>query len=363
MRRLPVAFLVSVTSHALVLGWLAWSGSALAVLLGAPASRPRSSEALPAPDTAAPEAISLILLDAPGAPPEPVAVAARADRADDLRMASTRDRRGETATAATGGEPAAAVDATTTGGRDQPSAAPARSPLMTMRRPAPPEIHGPSQGFVDELVARSRPLAPPPDTPERLGEQRDELRRRHGNVAEIVALNDQIAGQDLKSAAGGTYRAEQRTFTAKVDADGTAHLEDKPGELDAQDRLMAGKGIDPYAPAKLALLDRTRDQRVAAGERHRTAELARAAERMQRNIDRLWATVPGLAARKRGLFELWDDCAETGSDELVAGAAAARRFVIGAIRARLRGAAAYSTAELAALNAIRSSTAVFAPYE
>lgn len=126
---------------------------------------------------------------------------------------------------------------------------------------------------------------------------------------------------------------------------------------------MLRMGIDPYARDKLALLDRTRDQRVAVGERHRKAQLARAAELMQRNVDRLWAMAPDLAARKRGLFELWDDCAETGGDELVAGADAARRLVIGVIRARLRGADAYTTAELTELNAIRRSTAVFTPYE
>jgi len=232
-----------------------------------------------------------------------------------------------------------------------------------MRRPAPPELHGLSHGFIDELLARTRPLAPPPDTPERLLDERAELRRGHHSVAEIVALSDQIARQDLRPSGGGTYRAEQRTFTTRVDADGSAHLEDKPHELDSQDRLMLRMGIDPYARDKLALLDRTRDQRVAVGERHRKSQLAHAAELMQRNIDRLWATTPDLAARKRGLFALWDDCAETGSDELVAGADAARRLVIGAIRGRLRGTDAYTAAELAELNAIRRSTAVFAPYE
>jgi hypothetical protein len=126
---------------------------------------------------------------------------------------------------------------------------------------------------------------------------------------------------------------------------------------------MLGMGIDPYARDKLALLDRTRDQRVAVGERYRKAQLAHAAELMQRNIDRLWATARDLAARKRGLFELWDDCAEAGGDELVAAADAARRLVIGVIHGRLRGADAYTAAELAELNAIRRSTAVFAPYE
>lgn len=359
MRRLPAAILVSVGSHALALGWLAWSGSVLAVPLGASARRPRP-EAVPAP-AADPEVIALVLLDSPSAP-----VAAPPQPSPPRAAPARRDRRGETALAidATRREPAPATAPEAPGGRrDEPSGAPARSPWLTLRRPPPPEFHGLSPGFIEDFLARSQPLAPPPDTPERLLEERAEARRGHHRIEEIVALNDRIARQDLQPSGGGAYRAEQRTFTARVDADGSAHLEDKPGELDTQDHLMSRMGAEPYARNKLALLDRTRDQRVAIGERHRHAQLARAAELMQRNIDRLWAATPDLAARKRSLFELWDDCAETGSDELVAAGAAARRLAIGTIRARLRGAHAYTTAELAELNAIRSSTAVFAPYE
>ncbi|HEX7841317.1 MAG TPA: hypothetical protein VF469_27755, partial [Kofleriaceae bacterium] len=167
----------------------------------------------------------------------------------------------------------------------------------------------------------------------------------------------------LAPSGGGTYQADKRTFTAKVDADGQVHLQDKPGELDTQDRIMQRMGIDPYAREKLAFLDRTRDQRAVVGERHHRIQLAHSAELIQHNIDRLWAMTGELAARKLGLFELWDDCAEAGSDELIAAGAAARAYVIGVIRARLRGQDAYTASELLQLNARRRSKAVFAPYE
>ena len=187
--------------------------------------------------------------------------------------------------------------------------------------------------------------------------------RSRGPTRRHIARVELRGHQELKPAAGGGYQADKPTFTARIAADGTAHLEDKPLALDAQDYLMKRQGIDPYAREKLAFLDRTRDQRAAIGARHTREQLAHSAERMQNSIDRLWATTRDLAARKQGLFELWDDCAETGSDELVAGGAGARALVIGAIRARLRGGDAYSAAELAKLNAIRRSTAVFAPYD
>lgn len=368
MRRIAATTLVSVASHALALGWLASSGSVLAVPLGSPAPRPSPPAAPPVVAATASEAIAVVLLDTQSTPAAPAPLAPHADRVDDTplpRAASARDRRGEVVAAISisGRETAAAaaID-TAAGSRDEPGAGPARSPWFAMRRPAPPELHGLSPGFVEAFLGRSKPLAPPPDTPERLYEERAELRRRHGPLAEIVALSDQIDRQDLKPSAGGTYRAEQRTFITSVDPDGAAHLETKWHELDSQDRLMLSMGIDPYARNKLALLDRTRDQRVAVRERHRKAQLAHAPELMQRNLDRLWAMAPDLATRKRELFALWDDCAETGSDELVAGAEAARRLVVGAIRAHLRGTDAYTAAELAELNAHRRSTSVFAPY-
>jgi hypothetical protein len=236
---------------------------------------------------------------------------------------------------------------------------------MTMRPRDRPTEHGLSDDFVTRFLDHSKPLAPPPDIPwESLTEQIAELRRsRHHSPEQIAALNQQLAEQELKPSGRGTYRAGKETFIARVDADGTTHLEDRPERLDSQDAFMLRHGIDPYARNKLALLDRTRDQRAAVGERHRGVQLSHAAELMQRNIDRLWARTPDLASRKAGLFELWDDCAETGSDELIAGGTAARTLVIGVIRVRLQGEGAYTADELAQLNSRRHSAAVFAPYD
>jgi len=131
--------------------------------------------------------------------------------------------------------------------------------------------------------------------------------------------------------------------------------------MDAQDRAMLAVGIDPYLRNKLAYLDRTRDQRVAIGTRYRAQQLKRSAVFAQANVDRLWASTTDLAARKQGLFDLWDECFEEGNAEEVAGGVAAREYIIAFIRAKLTGASAYSAAELAALNAHRRSKEMFAP--
>jgi hypothetical protein len=85
----------------------------------------------------------------------------------------------------------------------------------------------------------------------------------------------------------------------------------------------------------------------------------------------IWAdTSRDAAARRRALFELWDDCAEAGesaSPEDVARAEAgakARRVIEAFVRrtAVPNTANAYSAAELARLNAKRRSTVRFEPY-
>jgi hypothetical protein len=223
----------------------------------------------------------------------------------------------------------------------------------------------------------------------------------------------------LEPSGGGTYRSNQGVFTAKVGRDGSVSLknarnlrialpdprkipgaisdwaakEDKipndpekvainnnrapdqdtrpdhgktykvlGGGFDITDAIMRRKKVDPYAAAKLRYLDSTRDERVQIGNRYKREQLAQSAQLMQKTLDWLWASKVDLAARKQALFELWDDCAEVGSDAMVEGGKAARALVVGAIRARLTGADAYTAAELAAFNKRRQSKAVFEPY-
>lgn len=188
-------------------------------------------------------------------------------------------------------------------------------------------------------------------------------------LGEVVALEDDQRGQELRPRRDGSHVADKTTFVATVAPDGTVAIRDKPNlqvhglgaTFDATDWLMRSHGMDPYASAKLAFLDRTRDQRVALGEAYQRAQLARSAALMQANLDRLWATTPGLAARKQGIFALWDECIETGTTEQVDGGAQARAQLARFVRVKLRGADAFTIAELAQLNAHRASRARFEP--
>jgi len=137
------------------------------------------------------------------------------------------------------------------------------------------------------------------------------------------------------------------------------------GAFNIDDLIMRKTGVDPYASRKLHVLDATRDERAEIGGRRRAEQLKKSTQIMHANLDRLWAAVGDPAARKQALFELWDECAETGDPKLVEAGADARRLVVGFIRARLPAgsADAYTAAELGALNRKKQSKAPFQPYD
>ncbi|HET9992334.1 MAG TPA: hypothetical protein VFQ65_27570, partial [Kofleriaceae bacterium] len=134
--------------------------------------------------------------------------------------------------------------------------------------------------------------------------------------------------------------------------------------FDVSDWMMRRHGQDPYASAKLAQLDATRDDRVRLGTLYRHAELRRAGELMQHNLETVWATQPDLAERKRELFALWDECNETGTSDVVDATAHARARVVAFVRAHLPPGSheAFTAGELAALNRDKQSHESFAPY-
>lgn len=208
---------------------------------------------------------------------------------------------------------------------------------MSMRGNGRPSLeHGPSGDFMATFLANSKPLPAPI---EKSGELHQD-------------------GQGAKS--------EHKTFNIKVAADGTVDIHDKPNwqqkslfsaEFDVTDALMRSHGMDPYAAYKMKVLDETREERVEMGKRYRTQQLARSREIMNKNIARLVGSTSSSDALKQGLFELWDDCAESGSDELVVAGKAAREQVI----AYIRGHVSYSPEEVAQLNKRRRSQLPFAP--
>ena len=180
----------------------------------------------------------------------------------------------------------------------------------------------------------------------------------------------------LEHAGQGTYRYEDRGFVADIDRDGTVHFRDRapvgfssPLSLafDLTEAVMMLRDDDPYRPGKMKFLEETRELRARlCGEAH-TERLRQALFALPKELDRAWRdTSQTPEARRRLLFQRWDECADTrGDDELARAGALARATVLAYIRQHLPAgsAHAYTHDELLALNAVRVSREPFAPYE
>lgn len=387
MRILPVALALSAALH----------GSVVAYIGTRPAPEPVPARALtidgielvpPAADDPPPTEVTLLDDHTPAivAPqPSPERHSARPPERHDARLPD-RPLRGSSGIenlAASRGRGTRAGDEIVPGEPAQPGP---RSQLMTMRHPKLDTNLSPE--FWARFQANTKPLAPKDIAGEQLASEIETARGRlrdpkwianasaaevHAERETLVAKRYEHAHRELRPDGAGT-RSEHQTFRMRFRPDGTVTaIEDKPNiqrqglgaSFDVSDAMMRRAGIDPYASYKLKVLDETRDERVAIGKRHRTEQLALAKQHVQKHLERLWATTSDPAARKRALFELWDDCAETGSAELVAAGAAARAHVIGFIRAKLPAgsAHAYTSAEIARFNKQRKSRAPFSPYE
>lgn len=261
-----------------------------------------------------------------------------------------------------------------------------RSPLMAMRKPEQPTLEGPSADFIDTFVKNTRPIKPHENPTTRLEEDIAAIESNLKNPRWVanatadevngarfakLAMQDELNNRELQPDGDGR-KSEHKQFRVKVAADGSATIYDKRNiqrkglgaTFDVTDALMRSKGMDPYSSYKLKILDETREERVAMGTQHRTQQLAQSRQHMQKNLERLWSTTSDADARKRGLFELWDDCAETGSEELIAGGRSAREYIIGFIRSKYPAgsSSAFTREELRRFNRHRRSQTEFAPY-
>lgn len=179
----------------------------------------------------------------------------------------------------------------------------------------------------------------------------------------------------LEPSRGGGYVYKDTAFRARIAPDGTVRFEDhwqgmQPEKgvafaADLTELLMRAAGTDPYGVEKAKFLETTRElrtelSRAACEERNRESllELGRRLEETWRD-ERLTA-----GERRRLLFEMWDECAEDGGEDIRQLGAMARATIAAFIQRRLppESAEAYSAEELALLNGRRRSTAPFEPY-
>ncbi len=182
------------------------------------------------------------------------------------------------------------------------------------------------------------------------------LPKRRANLT-----REDVSGAERLDNDDSSVNGEVRGPTSPGDSGG---LPIAAGGFDITDAFMRSKGADPYASKKLAFLDSTRDERVQIGARYKSAQLAQVAQIVQKNLARIWAATTDPQQRKQALFEMWDECVETGSDEVVVAANTARKMIIGFARANFpaRSEHAFTDAEIAACNRAKQSSTTFSPY-
>ena len=358
MRKLPVAFVTSLALH----------GAAIAYVVTNPPKPQKFARVTPAP--AVEEVTAIELLDDHTAPGGSGTGVPTGDTSRSYAIATGHSSHGTRESA-----------------KPERPGQPGHSPLMTMRPPEMPK-GGPSDEFITRFLENSKPLAPKDIASEQVADDLAHDRASLANPRWVAnATADELTAQRFKLEAdrerdaarelkpdGQGYKSEHLQFTAHTEADGTAHFNDAKNlqfhgpfhaTFDISDAIMRDHGMDPYASAKRKWLDETRDERYAIGKAYDQKRLRKSTVLMEKNVARLLAVTADTRARKRGLFELWDDCAEAGSDDVLAGAKAARAFVLGVIRTEFPAgsANAFTADELAQLNAHRASRAKFAPYD
>ena len=255
-----------------------------------------------------------------------------------------------------------------------PLATPQRTPGEMPTAPAPPErndsapvsMSRAAESAAAKLQRRARPSSPgplamraPPPIPRAGGLGRSHRPREKSN---------------LSPRSGGRARASDGLVHAQVSEDGSIESISGPAPVsfskgifrfDLTDAVMASVGQDPYSARKLKLLDETRAQRHAMAASATKRRLKGSLARIRGDLSRLWKRADLAEVRRRRLiFELWDECAESGPRQQVETARAIRASIEAFVRQRLPrgGSTGYSEAELSELNRKRSSEQRFAPY-
>jgi hypothetical protein len=352
VRTLAVTAAVSLLVHGVALAWV----------MSTPKAEPPPVVAAPVITVEEELTIVELLPDSPVAPP--VAVPERGGGTTVAAAGTPRQGKARVAisTGAQTGTETAPVIVT-------PVEPPAKPPQRRLGMRTGPQLTTVADQLATLALANpdTRPL---PDYPGQRSRQALDVAKATGDREGIVAAREAMAAEELKAHKDGTFTSDKTTFVAKVDKDGTVSFKDKAnlqigglhGTFDATDWAMRAQGMDPYAAEKLRYLDRTRDQRVEIGKAYRKEQLGQSARLMQAHLDRVWQSTTDAAARRQAVFDLWDDCAETGEPELVEGGEAARELLVRFVQVKLKGAAAFTVEDLAKLNAKRRSKAAFDPY-
>ncbi|MEM1023977.1 MAG: hypothetical protein AAGD10_00030 [Myxococcota bacterium] len=176
----------------------------------------------------------------------------------------------------------------------------------------------------------------------------------------------------LEPSGGGRYIFRHSGFDARVERDGSVRFRDKAAfkfrglisDFDLTEVAMKIAKDDPFRSDKLAFLEGSRAFRTELRRKADKERMKQAERDALFRLRAIWRGPGTSAERRRLIFEVWDGCAETGSEARVASGRFVRRTVQSFIERTLpRGhPEGFTSVELAAFNADRRSQARFAPY-
>lgn len=177
----------------------------------------------------------------------------------------------------------------------------------------------------------------------------------------------------LRPRADGGYDIRDTEFSAHIAPDGTLTFEDKGAgqkftgtgyQFDITDAVMRGLGDDPYGQQKNRVREQTAELRAKMASAACEARLKTSIVELRGRLDQIWAD-RGLSVERRRalLFQLWDDCAEDGPQDVLQHAEMARQTIYAFISERLPTGSEYGfrPEEIEALNRRRGSKARFEP--
>lgn len=168
---------------------------------------------------------------------------------------------------------------------------------------------------------------------------------------------------DVSPRRESSFAKERQPGMADVGADAPRALYTFGPDLN--DEILRLFGDDPYAYEKRQFMEQTREVRLKMAIAACAERLDRAVLEVRDRLERIHedpTTTP--REQRRIMFDLWDECAESGDDQVLLVAAIVRATVIAFVRRHFPadGPLAFSPEELSALNDRRRSKARFVPY-
>lgn len=221
-------------------------------------------------------------------------------------------------------------------------------------RPAHPDLLGGARPFQVEK-ARDLLAAPLAKAQAGTGELPKVLRGSGGVTARV--------GEDGSIHFGAPKDVVMNDPSARAVGDGAGV--GFGGSFDLNDQIMKMAGQDPYASAKRAIADETREERLCMARRYQGERKKQELFELAAKVRRLAARTDLAASARRSLiFDIWDECTEETEAATDFGAMA-RATILAVVREVFPAGTdrAYQPAELLALNQRRSSRRHFAPYD